>query len=244
MTNKLDDHVKAYEGNHVYDFDNKVILNWYAKRLIGVVNEDTSLLELGLGYGYSTDIFAKTAKRHLVLEGSNAVIKNFHKNFPGCKAEIVESYFETFETDEKFNTIVMGFVLEHVDDPVAILKKYQKFLAPGGRIFASVPNAEVLNRRLGHEMGLLADMQALSEHDYILGHQRYYTAELFRADALNAGYEVVGLEGIYLKPLTTKQILSLDLDESVIDAMCKVGVDYPELCCAMLIELRLPEDSN
>lgn len=242
MTNKLDEHVKAYEGDLLYDFDNEIILKWYAGRLAEVTTKNTKLLELGLGYGYSTDIFSKTTKRHLVVEGSGAVIKNFQKNFPDCKAEIIEEFFESFNTNEKFDMIVMGFVLEHVDNPVEVLKKYQKFLAPGGRLFASVPNAEVLNRRLGHEMGILPDMQILSEHDHILGHKRYYTAESFKEDATQAAYEVVRLEGIYLKPLTTKQLLSLKLDKSVIDALCKVGIGYPELCCAMLIELKVPSE--
>ena len=244
MSHALDNHVKAYQGNLLYDFDNEIILKWYAKRIVETTKQADSLLELGLGYGYTTNIFSETIRDHFVIEGSKAVIDNFRKNFPNCKAEITEALFEEFQTEKQFEIIVMGFVLEHVDDPVAVLKHYKKFLTNTGRIFASVPNAEVLNRRLGNAMGLLPDMQLLSEHDHVLGHQRYYTSETFTADAKQAGYEVVRLEGIYLKPFTTKQMVSLNLDKSVLDALCQVGVDYPELSCAMLAELKASDQKS
>jgi len=244
MNNELDNHVKAYEGNLLYDFDNEIILKWYAQRIAETTKSNASLLELGLGYGYTTNIFSKTIKDHLVIEGSKAVIKNFRKNFPDCRVDIIETFFEDFQSKKKFEVIVMGFVLEHVDNPVKILKHYKKFLLSKGKVYVTVPNAEVLNRRLGNEMGILPDIRALSEHDHILGHRRYYTAESLKADARKAGYDVVKLEGIYLKPLTTKQMLSLNLDEKVIEALCKVGVDYPELCCAMMAELKVIKSEN
>ena len=87
-------------------------------------------------------------------------------------------------------------------------------------MFVTVPNAEVLNRRLGHLAGLLPDMLQLSEHDLLLGHKRYYTVASLRNDILQAGYAIRRLEGIYLKPLTTRQMLSLNLDDRVIRALC------------------------
>ena len=53
-----------------------------------------SILELGLGHGFSTRIFSKKYKRHVVLEGSTAVIKFFKKQFPDCKSQIIKVYFE------------------------------------------------------------------------------------------------------------------------------------------------------
>ena len=45
-----------------------------------------------------------------MLEGSPAVIANFRKKSPDCRAEIIETYFESFESNEQFDIIVMGFV--------------------------------------------------------------------------------------------------------------------------------------
>lgn len=239
MENPLDQHVRAYEGDLQYDFDNQILLNWYPKQILKHVGQAKSMLELGLGHGYSTTIFSKAFDRHVVLDGSQAVIHNFKTKYPDCKAEIVQTYFEQFYTNEKFDVIVMGFILEHVDDPVLVMNHFRQFLSPGGRIFLAVPNAEVLNRRLGHAAGLLKDLQELSENDHLLGHQRYYTLSTLSHDIAAAGYSIVKMEGIYLKPLTTAQMISLQFDKKIIDAFCEVGINYPELCCGILAEIKV-----
>ena len=238
MKNILDTHIEAYQGNNLYDFDNEIVLKWYAERIIKFTKNTKSLLELGLGYGYTTSIFSKQIPNHIVLEGSSAVIRNFKRNFSDCKTKIIKTYFESFESKKKFEIIVMGFILEHVENPISILKHFKKFLTNRGKLFVAVPNAEVLNRRLGNAMGILPDIHLLSEHDQLLGHKRYYTVKTLTNDVQEAGFVVVRIEGIYLKPLTTEQMLSLNLDEGVIDALCKVGVNYPELCCGIFAELK------
>jgi len=239
MTNPLDAHLDAYRGNVLYDFDNSILLHWYPQRILTLAPDAGSLLELGLGHGFSTPHFARAVPRHLVLEGSPAVIAHFREAHPACSAEIREGYFEDFVTDERFDVIVMGFVLEHVDDSRSILARYRQYLAPGGRLFAAVPNMASMNRRLGHLAGLLPDLAQLSPNDIALGHKRYFSVESLTAQLRETGYEVERVEGIYLKPLTTAQMVSLQLSPSIIDALCRLGIDYPELCCGILAEARV-----
>lgn len=241
MNSRLDVHVAAYEGKNIYDFDNEISLTWYPKRIARVVNDPRSVLDLGLGHGFATELFSDGCKRHVVLEGSPAVIQNFRLRFPDNRSEVIETYFEEFDTDERFDLIVMGFVLEHVDDPLLILSRFRKFLAPAGKLFVAVPNAEVMNRRLGHLAGMLPDMEALSENDLVLGHQRYFTVRSLTQLVSDAGYKLETMEGIYLKPFATSQLLSLNLDTKVIRALCEMGVDYPELSCGLLAQLA-PSD--
>lgn len=239
MKNTLDNHVKAYQGDLQYDFDNEILLNWYPQRILNNTKDAKSLLELGLGHGYTTNIFSKNFTNHIVLDGSKAIIENFKQKYPDCKAKIVETYFENFQTDEKFDLIVMGFILEHVDNPILILKHFSKFLSPNGKMYIAVPNSEVLNRRLGHAAGLLLDIQELSENDFILGHQRYYSVKTLTADIKEAGYFIQSIEGIYLKPFTTPQMISLNLEKKIINALCEVGISYPELSCGILAEIKV-----
>lgn len=241
MDNILDSHVAAYNGQNLYDFDNNIQLNWYPQRILRRSENAKSILELGLGHGITTAIFSNHFDRHLVLDASPAVIENFRKRFPDCPAEIIETYFEDFVSDEKFDLIVLGFILEHVDDPVEIMRYYKRFLVPGGKMFVTVPNAEVLNRRLGHLAGMLENIQQLSEHDLLLGHKRYYTVASLRKDIMQAGYQVKNLEGIYLKPLSTNQMLTLNLDDRTIRAFCVAAIDYPELSCGIFAELSLSD---
>jgi len=237
MSNDLDFHVRAYTGENLYDFDNEILLNWYPQRILKHAKGAGSFLELGLGHGFTANIFSRIFEKHVVLEGSPAVIQNFKEKFPECRAEIVQTYFEEFHTDEKFDVIVMGFILEHVDDPRQIINRFKPFLAPAGKLFVAVPNAEVLNRRLGVLCGMLNDIEALSENDLLLGHKRYFTVASLSAVIQQTGYNVDVLEGIYLKPFTTSQVVSLNLSAEVIRALCEVGVDYPELSCGILAQL-------
>ena len=140
------------------------------------------------------------------------------------------------------NAVFMAFscnyAMEHVDNPVKVLDHFKKFLAPEGKLFIAVPNAHALNRRLGHQAGFLSDIYELTESDLEQGHQRYYTVDSLGEDINKANLKAEKVEGIYLKPLTTKQILSLNLDKKIIDSMCEVGIDFPELCLGILTEVR------
>ena len=100
-----------------------------------------------------------------------------------------------------------------------------------------VENAEVLNRKLGYLAGLLDDISTLSENDRLLGHKRYYTVSNLTDEVGRAGFGIDRIEGIYLKPFTTRQIISLQLERKIIDALCEVGVGYPELSCGILAEI-------
>lgn len=238
MNAQLDAYIGAYGEGFVHAFDNDIMLNWYPERIIAKTSPGQSLLELGIGHGFTTSRFARHFGRHVVVEGSRSVIAQFTASHSDCSAEIIEAYFETFETTERFDTVVMGFVLEHVDDPRIILERFNAFLAPHGRCFVAVPNGESLHRRLGKEAGLLDDMMALGPGDLQLGHVRMYSVDRLRNEIEAAGYRLVGLEGVFLKPFTTAQLQALNLPASVLRALCAVGVDYPELSCALLAEIE------
>lgn len=235
-SHSLDEHVKAYKGNSLYDFDNSILLNWYPRRILELTPGRESLLELGLGHGISTPLFSKEFSRHVVIEGSPAVIKHFHKINPACSAEILEVLFENFTSERMFDSIVMGFVLEHVKDPKTILRQFKRFLTKGGSIFIAVPNAEAMNRRLGTFMGVLSDLTELSQQDRDFGHRRYYTCATLGSELIGAGLKIKKLEGIYLKPFTTRQIQSLQLPQSALNALCEIAIGYPELSLGILAE--------
>jgi len=238
MENKLDSYLRAYEGNTKYDIDNEIVLNWYSRRVLNTDKQINSMLDLGLGHGYSAQIFSRTIPDYTVLDGSHDVIEHFVKRFPDNKANIVETFFENYSTTKRYDAIVMGFVLEHVDYPEELLNHFKEFLSDDGRMFIAVPNAKALNRRLGYEMDILPHYHLLSDHDHLLGHQRLYTVELLKQCVELAGYSIIRTEGIYLKPFTTNQMIASDLPIDATRALCVVGVGYPELCCSILMEVR------
>jgi len=240
--NTLDNETTPYEDETQHALDNRLMLNWYAGRILEMAEKD-SLLELGLGHGITASRFAGKFRRYVVLEGSDRVIQRFREKYPleEQNIEIIKTFFEDFQPLESFQNVVMGFVLEHVDDPSLILHRFKPWLRSDGHLFISVPNAEALNRRYGHAAGLLADMTELSDFDRASGHKRNWGMARWKETIRAAGYVIEKCEGIYLKPLTTQQILALNLSENILQAMCKVGVDYPELCLGLLIKCKHTE---
>ena len=81
-------------------------------------------------------------------------------------------------------------------------------------------------------------MLALGSADKALGHQRSYTVSSMANQLEYCGYKIINTEGIFLKPLTTNQLKSLELTKDVFEGMCKVGVDYPELSLGLLFEVE------
>jgi 2-polyprenyl-3-methyl-5-hydroxy-6-metoxy-1,4-benzoquinol methylase len=195
-------------------------------------------LDLGIGHGIVANIFSNNFDDYTVIDGSPSVIKNYKKNYPDSRAKIICTYFENYDTDDRYDLIIMGFILEHVADPVLILNQYKNYLKANGRIVIVVPNAESMHRRLGVYMGILNDIAKLSEHDHTLGHRRYFTSKSIKDILAQAFLAVETIEGIFLKPFTTSQMSSLGLDKNILDALCQLAVLYPDISNAIYVEAK------
>ena len=217
-------------------FENDLVLNWYPKRILERLLPGRSILELGIGHGITARIFDEVASRHVLIEGASVVIDQFRAEQPDLDCEIVQCYFEKFQTSELFDYIIMGFILEHVDDPGFILRRYRKLLKPAGKLYASVPNGKSLNRRLGLAMGLIDDLYSLNHHDIALGHKRQYCVDTFKDEIEQAGFQVMHIEGIYLKPLPLHVLQGIDNADQNFQALLEVGIDFPDLCVGILVE--------
>lgn len=235
MTAILNQRKDAYDEHFVTD--NQLMLEWYPQRVVDLAS-GPSMLELGLGHGFTTAYFAQHFSPYKVIDGSAEMIERFRSRFALPQVDIVECWFEKFDTDERYDNIAMGFVLEHVDDPGLILRRYRRLLRPGGSVFVAVPNSESLHRRFGHAAGMLPDIELLSDVDREFGHQRYFNLRTITQLCENERFRVVKAEGILLKPITTGQMEELDLSPAILQGMLKVGVDYPELCNAILLKLQ------
>lgn len=237
MSNQLGSFISAYGTDFEFDFDNRILLNWYPQRIIEKTSQDSNALELGLGHGYTSRLFEQHYSQYSIIEGSKEIIAQYRASHPETRAKILHSYFEHFESTKKFDVIIMGFILEHVDDPALILTKFKNMLADDGKCYIAVPNAESLHRRFGKEAGLLDDIMRLGEGDIALGHKRAFTVHKLTALLEDCGYNILNKEGIFLKPMTTAQLIKLNLSSEVLRGMCEVGVAYPELCAGLLFEV-------
>lgn len=239
----LQQDINAYNKDSVFEWDNSVMLNYYPKRIIELLGEESrkkSCLELGIGHGYTARIFSRFFHKYTVIEGSREVIHKFQEENRDLNIDIVNSFFEDWSANSnKYDVIVLGFVLEHVDNPIEILKKYKEYLRTNGSIFIAVPNAEALNRRVGLAAGYLNDIEELSQNDIMLGHKRYYRLESLRCDICKAGLHILREEGIFMKVMATRQIVALNISDNMVQGYLEIAKEYPELSCALLVEASL-----
>jgi 2-polyprenyl-3-methyl-5-hydroxy-6-metoxy-1,4-benzoquinol methylase len=195
-----------------------------------------SILEMGPAEGVMTELLVKTGKDLTVVEGSGSFCESLRQRFP--QAKVFHSLFEDFESDRQFDNILLGHVLEHVQDPVHILRKVKGLLKPGtGRIFAAVPNARSLHRQAAVIMGMLPQEDALNEMDIHHGHRRVFNPESFRNCFYQAGLDIEIFGGYWLKPVSNKQIEDSWTPE-MLDAFMKLGERYPDIAAEIYVVAR------
>lgn len=183
-------------------------------------------LELGPSDGAMTRLLhARFDELHVVDASPDYVARceTIGENVRGHAA-----LFEEFETELRFDTIVVAHVLEHLVDPVEVLRRTRGWLKEDGRLIAVVPNADSLHRRLGVKMGLLEAVTTLNEQDHEIGHRRIYTRTTLEADVAAAGFHVDARGGVFVKPFANSQMESLD--EGVVEGLYALSDDFPDLC--------------
>lgn len=185
-----------------------------------------SILELGPAEGLMTELLARTDSELTVVEGSSVFCENLKERFQNIK--VVHSLFENFEASKQYNMIVLGHVLEHVADPVSILRRLSSSLRSDGRIFAAVPNARSLHRQAAVTMGLLPREDSLNCSDRRHGHQIVFDPESFRSIFMQAGFSIDIFGGYWLKPISNQQIED-SWTPSMIEAFMQLGERYPDI---------------
>lgn len=198
-----------------------------------------TLLEMGPAEGVMTELLATTGKKLTLLEGSGVFCGNLRERFPNVT--IIHSLFEEFQTEELFDNIILGHVLEHVQDEVDILRLAARWLKPGvGRIFAAVPNARSLHRQAAVIMGMLRQEDQLNEMDIHHGHRRVLNPESFRNAFYQAGLKIEIFGGYWMKPVSNKQIEE-QWTPQMLDAFMQLGERYPDIAGEIYIVAKRQE---
>lgn len=243
MTENLDAYKSAYTPQFPYHHDEELLLQAYSGKIVSRLEKLRGLRLLSLGIGGQTVSATLRTKLDIdeyhIVEGSGDIIAAYREaTSPPGNVIIHHDRFETIVLDGRFDAIEMGFVLEHVDDPALVLRRFRQFLKADGTLFTAVPNARSLHRMLGHAAGMLTDLYALSPSDRELGHKRYFDAQTFEETVSAAGYTVIQRDGLMLKPLATAQLQSLDFPPAIERALIEVGYSLPDICNGIMLTAK------
>lgn len=226
MSNEKLAQLEAISRNSLYSCGVMSPAIEYCFRILKRYLHGDLVLELGPAEGVMTELLAKTNKNLTVVEGSSIFCESLRHRFPTI--HVVHALFEDFEPDEKYDVIVLGHVLEHVQDPETILSRARNWLKSEGRIFAAVPNARSLHRQAAVIMDLLPQEDALNDKDRHHGHRTVFNPESFRAAFTRAGLAIEVFGGYWLKPLSNSQIENT-WTPSMIEAFMQLGERYPDI---------------
>lgn len=136
------------------------------------------VLELGAGLGAITAHYAP-GREVVACDLSDACVMALRRRFEHSpNVTVVQKDLRALDdSGERFNSVVMLNVLEHIEDDAGVLSALTGVLQPGGRIVIYVP---ALNALYG-------------KPDRMLGHYRRYSKWRFKAVAAEAGLDIVTL---------------------------------------------------
>lgn len=163
---------KAYENYHTHTkekrtFTRKILLS-IAKRLLSAISlpyeiilgvkrqaaqmkymglekcRPASLLELGAGGGR---FLFRMKKRGWDVTGIDFDPKVAERIFKKYQISVYTGDVTNLAIEKRFDVITLNQTIEHLTDPLAVLRKCSELLKPGGRIVITTPNAESFGAR-------------------------------------------------------------------------------------------------
>ena len=125
------------------------------------------ILDYGCGTGGLAELCVPDC--YVGFDLSEKLIDMARKAHPGY------CFLSDLAKGEKFDTIVSLAVLEHVEHPVSVLKKFKQMLNPLGHIVLTVPHPKFLGiHRTGSRIGLFS-RHAGQDHKQGLDHHHVLT---------------------------------------------------------------------
>lgn len=226
MAEREQERLDRIASNNNYDRGiNKRIIE-YTAGIFKRYMKNGSVLEMGPAHGLATNLLYPSFPEYSVVDASELFINLIHDRHPKVKTHV--SLFEEFNPPKKYDNILIGHVLEHVEDPVAILKLCKEWKTDGGIVLAAVPNSGSLHRLAGVKLGLIKDVSELNESDLKVGHRRVYSLDSFIEDFQKAGFHIIKSGGYWLKVIPNSQI-EKTWSEEQIQACMELGEEFPNI---------------
>ncbi len=224
------------DHKYVYSFDFDIMHPYMLRSFIPFFKQG-NVLELGSYKGDFTKRLLPFFDDVTCVEASDTAI-GIAKQSMGDKVDIINSVFEDVSLPKQYDNIVLTHVLEHVDDPVLVLRRVNnEWLSKDGRLFLVCPNANAPSRQIAVKMGLISHNSAITLAEKEHGHKITYTLDTLERDVKASGLKVIHRSGIFFKALANFQwdrLLQTDIiSKEYLDGCYELGQHYPDLCSSI-----------
>jgi len=191
---------KSYSGG---PFTGVVAELSYKKRIdfaLRFMPKSGLVLDFGCGDGTVAKGVLVKARKVIAIDISEQAIEvakrfNSHSNI-----EYFQVAIEDFTWRDKFDTVLMFEIIEHLFDPQSVFHKVADLLKEEGTLVLSTPNFMRLNRRIKQLYGIRQIRKIMGKDLSRIGcdHLREYTYKEVKDILDKAGFEVLRYEGIIL----------------------------------------------
>jgi 2-polyprenyl-3-methyl-5-hydroxy-6-metoxy-1,4-benzoquinol methylase len=227
------------DHKYAYDFDIDVMHDYMIKSFEPFFKEG-NILELGSSKGDFTKRLLPYSNEITCIEASDEAIEIAKNELKDYNVLFINSLFETVNLPKKYNNIILTHVLEHIDNPVNLLKRINdEWLADGGRLFLVCPNANAPSRQIAVKMGIISHNSAVTPAEKEHGHNITYTLDTLERDVKLGGLKVEYRTGIFFKALANfqwDQLLKTDIiSKEYLDGCYELGQQYPDLCSSIML---------
>ena len=115
------------------------VYEWIGARVIG-----KRVLDMACGEGYGSEVLSRGASSVVGVDANPEAFEHARLRYERQNLSFERGMVETFGEPGTFDAVVFLQTIEHVQDPVAVLRHFQGLLAPGGVAYVTTPNVLTL----------------------------------------------------------------------------------------------------
>jgi 2-polyprenyl-3-methyl-5-hydroxy-6-metoxy-1,4-benzoquinol methylase len=223
---------------YTYNFDLEIMHKYMFRSFFPFLRKG-NLLELGSGKGDFTRRLLQYYDDITCVEKDEASLVVAISEFQE-RVKYVQSSIEDAILPTKYDNVIMTHVLEHIVDPIAILKRVkEEWISDYGRLLIACPNANAPSRQIAVKMGLISHNAAITSDEVKHGHKITYSFDTLERDVREAGLKIIYRSGIFFKALSNFQYDEL-LKTNIVSAeyfegCYKFGQEHPDMCASIFL---------
>jgi len=145
-----------------------------------------NVLELGTDGSSTSSILIRWSTKLTIVDIYDKFTSQISKDAKLQEATFILSSWEDYQPTEKFSDIFLTDSLEHVQEPIKLLKLIKNWLSEDGRLHIIVPNALSIHRLIGVEMGFLNSPYELNENDISSNHIKVYDHDILKQEVIDS----------------------------------------------------------
>src|SRR4051812_37608779 len=208
---------------------------------VSIIGRNKHVLELGAATGRVTTALKANGCDVVALERDAHAAQRLRKLGPVIEGDVEQMSLERRLDGSKFDVVLAGDFLEHLQDPVQLLKEVRPYIAAGGFLLASIPNISHGSVRLAllHGRFQYAEKGILDRT-----HLRFFTLESIRQMFTEAGYRIDSLQRLTSDPFTDPFSGKPALDPAKLTPELRRAIEDDAECATVQFMVRAVPDGT